>query len=221
MIALFNTAAHEPQLDGAVEAVRLVKDAKTSVGKGIGYVLLRNRTAVLAALNLNGTECKGRKMRVMRVKASAGGANAQKVEPKRKGRAGGNSKGGRGASAALRVGGDPAGAHAPKHTLHGWRWIGFASRYNQASIRSGRGVADFAGARTKGKKKGALRGAKGSSPAVHDGAVAKKGRDGKRPAVAARKAKQLLAAGKLSAKDAKGVLKKARRQGQGTKKSGA
>lgn len=108
IIALFNTAAHEPQLEGAVEAVRLIKDGKTNVGKGIGYVLLRNRTAVLAALQLNGSECKGRKMRVMRVKASAGGANAQKVEAGRKGRGAGGGK--KGATPAQRVGGNPAGA---------------------------------------------------------------------------------------------------------------
>lgn len=80
--------------------------------------------------------------------------------------------------------------------------------------------ADFAGARTKGKKKGVLKGASpAAAPAVQGAGVAKKGaRVGKRPAVAARKAKQLLAAGKLSSKEATGALKKAKHQGREAKK---
>jgi RNA recognition motif-containing protein len=69
IIAMFNTATHEFQLEGTVEGVRLVKDPKTNVGKGIGYVLFKHRTAAVVALNLDGVECKGRKMRVQRVKA--------------------------------------------------------------------------------------------------------------------------------------------------------
>lgn len=77
IIALFNTTAHELQLDGAVEGVRLVRDPKTNLGKGIGYVLFKSRSAALAALRLDGLECKGRKMRVQRVQAESGTANGK------------------------------------------------------------------------------------------------------------------------------------------------
>ena len=111
LIALFNTAVHEPQLAGSVEAVRLVRNPTTNAGKGIGYVLFKGRTAALAALNLNGVECKGRKLRVQRVKASAGGTNAVKVEPKTKGRpAGGAVKRVAGKVKGIQVNGDAAGA---------------------------------------------------------------------------------------------------------------
>lgn len=86
VIDLFNTDKHEPQLAGAVEGVRLVKDGRSNIGKGIGYVLFKSRTAALAALRLNDVECRGRKMRVMRVKAAAGGPDAVKVAGSGKGR---------------------------------------------------------------------------------------------------------------------------------------
>lgn len=60
-----------------------MRDPHTNTGKGIGYVLFKSRTAALAALNLNGVDFGGRALRVMRVKASAGGVNAVKVAPKK------------------------------------------------------------------------------------------------------------------------------------------
>ena len=69
--------------------------------------------------------------------------------------------------------------------------------------------------RTKGKKKGtAVKRSGGAGAAdLQPGSVTKK-RDGKRPAVAARKAKQLLASGKMSAKDAKVAVQKAQAAGK-------
>eukprot|EP00613_Pedinella_sp_CCMP2098_P075019 CAMPEP_0171917452 /NCGR_PEP_ID=MMETSP0993-20121228/16025_1 /TAXON_ID=483369 /ORGANISM="non described non described, Strain CCMP2098" /LENGTH=395 /DNA_ID=CAMNT_0012553341 /DNA_START=23 /DNA_END=1207 /DNA_ORIENTATION=- len=47
-----------------IQGVRLVRDAETFVGKGFGYVLLRDRAAAAAALTLNGTKLSGRELRV-------------------------------------------------------------------------------------------------------------------------------------------------------------
>jgi len=48
-----------------VEGVRIVRDALTQRGKGFGYVLLSNRTAVAQALQLHESTFAGRKIRVM------------------------------------------------------------------------------------------------------------------------------------------------------------
>lgn len=168
VIQVFNAGDREPQLAGSVEAVRVVKDPKTSMGKGIAYVLFKTRIAAIAALNLNKAPCKGREMRVTRVKASAGGANATKL----------TGKAGKDAGAKGRL----------------------ASKQGKQRDE----VAGFQGTRTKGK--GKISGVKGLSPASGvkkvSGASAAK-RTGKRPAVAARKAKQLAAAGKLNAAQVK------------------
>lgn len=58
------------QLEDSVEAVRVVRDSKTRIGKGIAYVLFKSKVSALAALQLNGSECKGRQMRVSRVEKS-------------------------------------------------------------------------------------------------------------------------------------------------------
>ncbi|XP_052662655.1 RNA-binding protein 34 [Harpia harpyja] len=51
---------------GGVVAVRIVRDRKTSLGKGFGYVLFENTDAVHLALKLNETVLMGRKIRVKR-----------------------------------------------------------------------------------------------------------------------------------------------------------
>ncbi|XP_062868771.1 RNA-binding protein 34 [Trichomycterus rosablanca] len=51
---------------GNVEAVRLVRDRNTGVGKGFGYVLFESTDAVMLALKLNNSELLGRKIRVKR-----------------------------------------------------------------------------------------------------------------------------------------------------------
>lgn len=49
---------------GDVEGVRLVRDPETQQGKGFGFVLLKDKASVAAALRLNGTSFQGRKIRV-------------------------------------------------------------------------------------------------------------------------------------------------------------
>ncbi|NXW58720.1 RBM34 protein, partial [Eurystomus gularis] len=51
---------------GGVVAVRIVRDRKTGLGKGFGYVLFENTDAVHLALKLNETELMGRRIRVKR-----------------------------------------------------------------------------------------------------------------------------------------------------------
>ncbi|NWW44246.1 RBM34 protein, partial [Pedionomus torquatus] len=51
---------------GGVVAVRIVRDRKTGLGKGFGYVLFENTDAVHLALKLNDSVLMGRKVRVKR-----------------------------------------------------------------------------------------------------------------------------------------------------------
>ncbi|KAJ8246140.1 hypothetical protein GJAV_G00264070 [Gymnothorax javanicus] len=51
---------------GKVEAVRLVRDRRSGMGKGFGYVLFESADAVQLALKLDGLELDGRKVRVKR-----------------------------------------------------------------------------------------------------------------------------------------------------------
>ncbi|KAF1633491.1 RNA-binding protein 34, partial [Eudyptes filholi] len=51
---------------GGVVAVRIVRDRKTGLGKGFGYVLFENTDAVHLALKLNDSLLMGRKVRVKR-----------------------------------------------------------------------------------------------------------------------------------------------------------
>jgi nucleolar protein 12 len=50
--------------EGDVEGVRLVRDPETQQGKGFGFVLLKDRASVAAALRLNESTFSGRKIRV-------------------------------------------------------------------------------------------------------------------------------------------------------------
>ncbi|NXM76458.1 RBM34 protein, partial [Serilophus lunatus] len=52
---------------GDVVGVRVVRDRKTGLGKGFGYVLFENTDAVHLALKLNNSVLMGRKIRVQRV----------------------------------------------------------------------------------------------------------------------------------------------------------
>ncbi|XP_066503859.1 RNA-binding protein 34 isoform X2 [Hoplias malabaricus] len=51
---------------GKVEAVRLVRDRNSGVGKGFGYVLFENTDSVMLALKMNGSLLLDRKIRVKR-----------------------------------------------------------------------------------------------------------------------------------------------------------
>nr|XP_043872675.1 RNA-binding protein 34 [Solea senegalensis] len=51
---------------GSVEAVRLVRDKNSGLGKGFGYVLFENADSVMLALELDGSALDGRSIRVKR-----------------------------------------------------------------------------------------------------------------------------------------------------------
>ncbi|PIO39642.1 hypothetical protein AB205_0102310 [Aquarana catesbeiana] len=51
---------------GTIEAVRIIRDQKTGIGKGFGYVLFQGTDAVQLALKLNNSDLMGRKIRVKR-----------------------------------------------------------------------------------------------------------------------------------------------------------
>eukprot|EP01138_Halocafeteria_seosinensis_P011720 gb/GECG01011977.1/.p1 GENE.gb/GECG01011977.1/~~gb/GECG01011977.1/.p1 ORF type:complete len:696 (+),score=170.44 gb/GECG01011977.1/:1-2088(+) len=52
--------------DQAIEQVRVVRDGKTNLGKGIGYVVFQDRSFVSEALGLEGVQLRGREVRVRR-----------------------------------------------------------------------------------------------------------------------------------------------------------
>lgn len=70
LINVFHSGDEHPALEGAVEAVRVVRDPHCRVGKGIAYVLFRTKLAATAALRLHGKDCGGREMRVVRVQTT-------------------------------------------------------------------------------------------------------------------------------------------------------
>eukprot|EP00892_Ulva_mutabilis_P007239 jgi/Ulvmu1/4888/UM020_0174.1 len=167
LIDVFGTGDEETHLRNSVEAVRVVRDGKTRIGKGIAYILFTSKVAALAALQLNGTECKGRKMRVNRVQKfhTAGSAQARAAKHSKK---------------------RPAPRRIDKKSDE---FLG--QKHSKAGVKKKKST-DAATAKTR-----AL-------------AMSKKGnaRAVKRPAVAARKAKALLAAGKAPPPSAVAALKK-------------
>merc|ERR1711977_668877 len=56
IILFFNHADHVPQVQNQVEAVRVVHDKGTGIGKGFGYVMFKTLPAAKAAILLNGTK---------------------------------------------------------------------------------------------------------------------------------------------------------------------
>ncbi|XP_063296940.1 RNA-binding protein 34 [Pelobates fuscus] len=66
---------------GKVEAVRLIRDKTSGLGKGFGYVLFDCKDAVQLAMKLNNSELMGRKLRVKRcVTESSGKAPPKKLK---------------------------------------------------------------------------------------------------------------------------------------------
>merc|ERR1712025_1198146 len=57
---------------GTVDAVRIVRDRHTAECKGFAFVRFKERAAVKAALNLWGTEVRGRAVRVMKIERPEG-----------------------------------------------------------------------------------------------------------------------------------------------------
>jgi len=125
-------SATEEELLGAfstggasVEAVRVVRDKLTQVGKGFGFVLFKERSSVLAALNLDQIRCPllgDKTLRVTRCSDSGEGGGARRTSnklksgerPNRKGFSGGGG-GVVGKKTKVKLGKKPVGASAPNH----------------------------------------------------------------------------------------------------------
>ena len=55
---------------GDIEAVRVVRDTKTGLGKGFAFVLFKTNDSVILALEMNQKEFKGRELRVSRAESN-------------------------------------------------------------------------------------------------------------------------------------------------------
>lgn len=74
--------------ENELEAVRIVRDAHTSIGKGIAYALFKTPAGRRAALGLNGRKLRERPLRITSIKSGGGGGGGA--------HRGGVSAGGRG-----------------------------------------------------------------------------------------------------------------------------
>jgi len=173
VIRLFNKNKEYPELRKSVEAVRIVRDRKTTMGKGIGFVLFKTKEHARTALLLDGTKLGDREIRVSKASRSKapkpGAASKARAEPK-------------GATGAERR--NPSLAADTKTSRAVNSWEGSRSRPGGKSAKSayrGGEARPTPGGVGKpiGKKTSAKKDAK---------------RTGKRPAVAARKAAAKAAA---------------------------
>lgn len=180
IIRAFNDGSKAPELEAAVEAVRVVRDPKTNIGKGFAFVLFTSKAAARAALSLDGTPLNDRPMRVTRVTKGSGAPGGKANGNIRKHAGGTHQQHGGSPNPRGNAGkGSPAQHGAPRGKP------GSGGRH---------GGNDWQGIRTKGKGlklRGPKRNVGGSSKA---GGSSKRvvpdnrSRAGKRPTVAARKA---------------------------------
>ena len=172
VIAFFHQSKEYPELAGSVEAVRVVRDRATNLGKGIAFVLFRKTGDARVGLLLDGAKMGERAVRVTRASknraAAAAGAAAKRKAREEKGRPSG-------AARRLRLEGDAGG------------WEGSRSRPGGKRQKTAfDGGAAAAGA---GRGGGGRGGGGGHGGAGGRGGKSAPARTGKRPAVAARKAK--------------------------------
>lgn len=150
-----------------VQAVRIVRDAKTAIGKGIAFVMFQSRTSRRAALALDGRNLLGRPLRVRPVKQ---GGNSVEFFGKHS-----SAKDAHHQTNKRKHADDQVSTHksAP--------WQGLKST-KTGRTRGGDHLKPKHSAKNNVKKFGSLK---------RVGSLTSKKRVGKRPAVAARKAKQL------------------------------
>lgn len=70
---------------GEIQSVRLIRDSKTGMGKGFGYVNFKAKDGVVLAIEKNGQQLKGREVRIQTYhynKAHSGKGNKGKPFPK-------------------------------------------------------------------------------------------------------------------------------------------
>ncbi|CAG2163911.1 unnamed protein product, partial [Oppiella nova] len=69
---------------GDIEAVRVVRDAKTGVGKGFGFITFKSKDSVVLALEKNEHKLNGRDLRVTRAKNESNRSKPKKERQNRK-----------------------------------------------------------------------------------------------------------------------------------------
>lgn len=170
VIRLFNKNKEYPELRRSVEAVRVVRDRKTTLGKGIGFVLFKTKEQARTALLLDGTKLGDREIRVSKAARSKapkpGAASKARAEPKA-------LSGAERRNPKLR-----AGEQGESKSRGGNSWEGSRSRPGGKSQKT---------AHRRGDARPAPGG--GGKPNTKKGIAKQAKRTGKRPAVAARKAK--------------------------------
>jgi nucleolar protein 12 len=187
--------------EASIQAVRIVRDPKTSMGKGIAFVLLRTKPARRAALALDGRKFRGRPLRVTPVAAAQTASSGSR---------GGNANtmviGGSGAVQRT-VLNDNAHASWMQDGNGGGGGGGGKETKKRKTVAPWQGVAATKSGRARGMMKPVrAAGATGGSSSAYErgqggegrGRLGRKSKEpvskkkgGKRPAVAARKLKEL------------------------------
>ncbi|GAX75941.1 hypothetical protein CEUSTIGMA_g3384.t1 [Chlamydomonas eustigma] len=213
LISLFSNASVAPELESAVEAVRIVRDPATNIGKGFAFVLFKTKAAARAALQHTEWLLRKRTLRLTKVTKAVGGASSKTVKPAGDFSTALKKEKAAYHAASLQKGAKPAAGSSATDGLAGKANSHGAVSAKQQPAKTGSvqlrfdvgapaAKADWQGVRTKGKTKG-VRGPKHQSPSSGANTSTKtseinRKRDGKRPAVANRKSKAQLAVGNLS-----------------------
>ena len=169
VIRLFNKNKEYPELRRSVEAVRIVRDRKTTLGKGIGFVLFKTKEQARTALLLDGTKLGDREIRVS--KAARPRRRNPALRPKREQ--------------------NPRRCRGPNVGIQNFARAKKASRNRAVRTRGKARDRDRVGSlkRRRIVGRGPSVPGGGGKPNTKKGITKQAKRTGKRPAVAARKAK--------------------------------
>ena len=177
VISFFHKAKEYPELNGSVEAVRVVRDRSTNLGKGIAFVLFKKTSDARTGLLLDGTKMGERDIRVTRASKNRAAAASSAAAKRQKREEDGRPSG---AARRLRL------EEEEENALTGTGWEGSRSRpggKRQKTAFDGGAAAAGAGRGMGRGDVGGRGGRGGRGPAAKSAAA----RSGKRPSVAARK----------------------------------
>ncbi|KAJ3014856.1 Nucleolar protein 12 [Thoreauomyces humboldtii] len=150
---------------GDVEGVRIVRDKATNVGKGVGYVLFKDRAAVTIAMRMHGSDFEGRKLRISKCRDVSPAAQLRRASAT-EGQRASKSDTTKGGKLGVKAGGGVSKIRSAAAVARSGSWA--------ASGRGGRGGARGGGASAGRGGGGRGGGATGASPA-------RGGRGGKPP----------------------------------------
>ncbi|XP_041640192.1 RNA-binding protein 34 [Cheilinus undulatus] len=145
---------------GSVEAVRLVRDPTSGLGKGFGYVLFESADSVQLALELDGSKLEGRSIRVKRSVKKEKLKKSDSKEPK--------GKAGRGPSKGPTKGPQKGSFRGPGRERGGGRGgIKSPKKFSGNKQKSTKSSGSFKGEMTDPNRKVKKKGQKKSNKAVH------------------------------------------------------